>query len=82
MFSMSMTIGTIATTRLSTAAVVQAVQPRFDLPPTTNRSTTVAPPCVLAQNAVTASIARTALFVIGRRSGHVSSPVLRYLPQL
>ena len=44
MFSMSITNGTMATTRLSTAAVVQVVQPRFEPPQTTNLSTVDLPP--------------------------------------
>src|SRR5438093_3915741 len=77
--SISMTAGAIAITRWSTAAVVHVVQPRFDAPETTKRATRFAPPSADAVNAVTASIARTALFVIGRRAGHFSSPVRRYL---
>src|SRR3954471_10679889 len=76
---MSITAGAIAITRESTAAVVHVVHPRFDAPVTTNRLTRLAPPSGVAMNAVTASIARTALLVIGRRAGHFSSPVRRYL---
>ena len=76
---MSITAGAIATTRVSTAAVVQVVQPRFDPPETTKRFTGSAPPSALADHAVTASIARTAALVIGSRSGHFSSPVRRNL---
>src|SRR5215472_15765755 len=67
-----MTVGRIAATRLSRAATVHVVQPRFDAPPTTNLSTMTSPPSGRAQNAVTVSIARTTLFVIGKRSGQVS----------
>ena len=70
--SMSMTAGAMAITRVSTAAVVHVVHPRFEAPETTNRETDWPP---VAANAVMASIARTALFVIGRRAGHFSSPV-------
>jgi hypothetical protein len=77
--SRSITAGASATTRRSTAAVAHAVQPRFEAPDTTKRVTRVDPPAADAANAVTASMARTALFVIGRRAGHFSSPVLRYL---
>src|SRR5687767_3105870 len=76
---MSMTAGAMATTRLSTAAVVQVVQPRFDAPETTNRETFWLPPSADAAKALTASMARTALLVIGSRAGHFSSPVRRYL---
>jgi hypothetical protein len=82
MLSASMTTGASATTRLSTAALSQAVHPRFEAPPTTKRSTVALPPCSLALNAVTVSIARTTLFVMGSCSGQVSSPVRRYLSQL
>ena len=66
-------------TRRSTAAVAHVVQPRFEAPDTTNRRTAWPPASGDAANAVTASIARTALFVIGSRAGHFSSPVRRYL---
>src|SRR5882724_4772837 len=82
MFNMSITNGTIAITRLSTAAVVQVVQPRFDPPQTTNSSTLTFPPSGVAQNDVTVSIARTALLVIGSRAGHLGSPVRRNLSQV
>ena len=74
-----MTIGTMATTRLSTAATLQVVQPRFEPPAATNLSTTTSPPSGLAKKSVTVSIARTTALVIGRRAGHRSSPVRRYL---
>ena len=78
--STSITIGTSATTRRSTAAVVHAVQPRLEAPATTNVSTFAAVPAAgLAQKAVTASIARTTALVIGRRAGQRSSPVRRNL---
>ena len=79
MFSTSITNGAMATTRSSTMAVVQVVQPRFDPPATTKVSTLALPPASLARNSVTASIARTADLVIGKRAGHFSSPVLRNL---
>ena len=79
---MSMTAGAIATTRRSVTAVVHVVHPRFDAPDTTNRVTSLPPPSADAVNAVTASMARTALFVIGRRAGHFSSPVRRNLSQV
>jgi hypothetical protein len=82
MFSRSMTSGTTATTRVSTAAVVHVVHPRFDPPATTKRETVELPPASDAANAVTASIARTALLVMGRRAGHFSSPVRRNLSQV
>src|SRR6266511_449258 len=81
MLSTSITIGMIATTRLSTAAVVHVVQPRLEPPATTNESTFQAPPALLPQNDVTVSMARTALLVMGRRVGQRSSPVRRYLSQ-
>ena len=80
--SRSITAGAIATTRVSTAAVVHVVQPRFEAPETTKRPTRWLPPSADAANAVTASIARTALLVIGRRAGHCSSPVRRNLFQV
>src|SRR5262249_4347834 len=82
MFNRSITIGTIATTRLSTMPVVQVVQPRFEAPATTNLSTVTFPPSLLAQKAVTVSIARTADLVMGRRAGHFSSPVRKNLSQV
>ena len=66
---MSITIGAAAATRLSCAAASQVVQPRFDAPATTNPSTLRCNRS--AQNSVTASIARTALLVIGNSSGQV-----------
>ena len=77
-----MTNGITAATRLSTAAAVHAVQPRFEAPASTNLLTAMPPPAVLRQKAVLASIARTTLLVIGRRAGQVSSPARRYLSQL
>src|SRR5438874_13778836 len=77
--SMSITAGAIAITRRSTAAVVHVVHPRFEPPETTKRVTAPPPPSRDEVKAVTASIARTALLVIGRRAGHRSSPVRRYL---
>ena len=77
-FRTSITIGTIATTRLSTAPVSQVVQPRFDPPATTNLLTGNSPPASLAITAVIVSIARTALLTIGLRAGQVGSPVLKY----
>src|SRR4026208_1191487 len=76
---MSITAGAIAITRESTAAVVHVVHPRLEAPETTNRLTRLFPPSGVAENAVIASIARTALLVMGRRAGHFSSPVRRYL---
>src|SRR6188508_1818006 len=81
-FSISITAGAIATTRVSTAAVVHVVQPRLEAPVTTNRATLLLPPSEDAANWVTASIARTALLVIGSRAGHFSSPVRRNLFQV
>ena len=69
----SITVGMIATTRLSTAPTSQVVQPRFDPPETTNRSTVRRPPASLARNSWTASMARTPLLTIARRTSHVSS---------
>src|ERR1035441_5839508 len=80
-FSTSITVGIIATTRLSAAAVVQVVQPRLDPPATTNPSTFTLPPSALPQKAVTVSRARTAALVIGSRAGHLGSPVRRNLSQ-
>src|ERR1700761_5564798 len=82
MLRRSITKGVIATTRLSVAAVVHVVQPRLEPPATKNFSTSTLPAFSLLQNAVTVSIARTAALVIGRRSGHFSSPVRRYLSQV
>jgi hypothetical protein len=72
-----MTMGTTETTRRSTAAVDQAVQPRLEAPVTTKVSTVARPPSGLARNAVTASMARTAALVMGSRAGQRSSPVRR-----
>src|SRR5438477_4103995 len=82
MFNTSITQGIMAITRLSTAAVVQVVQPRFDPPATTKRSTFTFPPSELAQKVVMVSMARTAALVIGSRAGHLVSPVRRNLSQL
>src|SRR5687767_10041848 len=76
---MSITIGAMAITRLSTAAVVQVVQPRLDPPATMNESIFTLPASGPAQNAITVSMARTALLVMGSRAGHRSSPVRRNL---
>ncbi len=75
-------MGAMATTRLSTAAVVQVVQPRFDPPATMKFATVNLPPASLFMNSWTASIAFTALLVIGRRAGQRSLPVLRNLSQV
>ncbi len=72
-----MTAGAMAITRRSTAAVVQVVHPRFEKPDTTKRRTGCPPPAAEEVKAVTASIARTALLVIGSRAGQRSSPVSR-----
>src|SRR5215469_8325918 len=72
----------MATARLSTAVAVHAVQPLFEAPPSTNLLTARPPPAGLAQKDVIASIARTTLFVIGKRSGQVSSPEIRNFFQL
>src|ERR1051325_10397457 len=76
MLSVSITMGAMATTRGSTAAVVQVVQPRLEAPETT-KVFTVKGVGSLARKSVTASMARTAAFVIGRRAGQKSSPVRR-----
>src|SRR5262252_6199747 len=81
-FRTSITQGIIAITRLSIAAVVQVVQPRFEPPATTNRSTFTLPHSGLPQKAVMVSMARTAALVIGKRAGHFLSPVRRNLSQL
>src|SRR6185503_18352195 len=81
-FSTSMTSGAMATTRRSTAAVVHVVHPRFDAPATTKRDTVTPPPADEALNAVTASMARTALLVIGNWAGQRTSPVSRNLFQV
>ena len=78
---MSITIGAIAMTRSSTIAVVQVVQPRFEPPATTNRSTSLPPPSSVAAKAVIVSIARTAAFVIGSRASQISSSPRRNLSQ-
>ena len=62
-------VGAMAITRRSTAAAAQVVQPRFDAPETTKRATLLPPPSGLAANCVMASMARTALLVIGSRAG-------------
>src|SRR5262245_40425843 len=80
-FSTSMTTGTTATTRRSTAPVSHVVQPRLEPPATTNFFTDVLPPCSLANRAVTVSIARTALLTIAKRGIQVGSPVSMYLIQ-
>src|SRR6185503_11330784 len=82
MLSMSMTNGAMATTRLSTAAVVQVVHPRLEPPATKNLSTFTSPLVWLAQKEVMVSMARTAALVMGRRAGHFSSPVRRNLSQV
>ena len=77
-----MTTGTTAATRLSAAAAVHAVQPRFEAPARTNLPISTPPPAGLRQKPVIVSIARTTLIVIGSRNGQASSPVRRYLFQL
>jgi hypothetical protein len=76
MFSMSMAIGAIATTRVSTAAVSQLVRPRFDSPETTKRSIRWSNSC--SAKLWRASMARRALFTIGNSSGHVGSLLFKY----
>src|SRR5579883_2716809 len=78
----SITIGIIAMTRLSTAAVVQVVHPRFEPPATMNSLTLRLPQSGPEQKSVTVSIARTAALVIGSRAGHLASPVRRNLSQV
>ena len=82
MLRTSITIGAMATTRLSTAAVIQVVQPRFEPPATTNLSIGCLPPSSLAKNASTVSIARTTDLTIGNRAGQRLSPVLMYWSQV
>lgn len=53
--AISMTIGIAPITRLSTAAVVQVVQPRFDAPATTNFSI-LPKPCLRAKSVVASFI--------------------------
>lgn len=80
-----MTIGSAATTRLSTAAVVQVAQPRLLAPLITNFSILGTPEKV-DKKSVTVSLttskhvtykifymARTAAFVIGRRASQLGS---------
>ena len=76
MFSTSITIGATAITRLSTAAVSHAVQPRFDAPDTVNES--IDAPQRSRTMLCIASIARTVLFTIGSSNGQSFSPVFRY----
>jgi len=76
MFKTSITIGATAITRLSTAAVSHAVQPRFDAPDTVKES--IGAPQRSFTMLCIASIARTALFTIGSSSGQSFSPVCRY----
>ena len=77
MFNVSITNGARPTTRLSTAAVNQVVQPRFEAPVTTNPLTSVFHFC--RATSCTASIARTALLTIGNSNGQVGSPVFKCL---
>ena len=70
---MSITAGAMATTRGSTAAVSQVVQPRFDPPETTNLRSS-GNPCSRTASWV-ASMARTADLVIGNCAAHCGSPV-------
>ena len=60
-------------TRLSDAPVSQVVQPRLDAPVTTNPFTDEPHSCVASCSI--ASIALTALFVMGNNSGQRLSPV-------
>ena len=55
----------------------QVVQPRFDPPETTNWSTFRRPPASLARNSWMASMARTPLLTIARRTSQVSSFVVK-----
>ena len=75
MLSRSIENGTMATTRLSTIAVVHVVQPRFEPPQTKNLSIFSLPSSWVPQNEVIVSMARTAALVIGNRAGHLASPV-------
>src|ERR1041385_3990625 len=72
----------IAVTRLSTIAVSQVVQPRFEPPATVKLVTEMLPPCAVAQNALTVSIARIADLAIGSCVGQRVSLVRKYLSQL
>ena len=63
------------------APVSQVVQPRFDAPATTKRSTVYLPPASLAITALTASMARTALFTMALRGSQRGSPAPRYCTQ-
>ena len=67
---------------LSGIGLISNAGARFEAPETTKRFTACPPPAAVVVYAVTASIARTALFVIGRRAGHFSSPVRRNLSQV
>jgi hypothetical protein len=71
-----MTIGTMPTTRLSTAPTSQVVQPRLEPPATTKPSIFSLPSESLAMNSCTAVIAAVPLFTIGRRSSWSGSRVL------
>ena len=78
MFSTSITIGAMATMRLSpVAAAIHVVQPRFDTPFTTNRSTALAVRRCAASS-LTASMALSALLAMGKSRGHDVSPVFWY----
>jgi hypothetical protein len=73
MSSMSKTIGAIPATRLSRLApTIHVVHPRLLAPVTTKRLMGFAPALVTSS---TASIARTALWVMGNNNGQVASPV-------
>src|SRR5215216_551796 len=67
-------------TRLSAAAVSQLVQPRLLAPVTTNFVTGVFHSFVVYSPM--ASIALTALLVIGKSKGQLASPVSRYLTKV
>ncbi len=69
-----MTIGAIALTRGSPAAVSQLVQPRFDPPVMRKLSTGSFHSCLL--NSCKASMALTTLLTMGNSSGQFSSLVL------
>ena len=74
-----MEAGTMALTRLSTAAVSQVVQPRLE-PPITRKSRIDLPRS--ARKIWMVSIARTAALVIARCTAHSGSPVSSALSRL
>ena len=75
MLSRLLTTGMTAATRVSTAAVNQAVQPRLEAPLTMNLLMYLPPPPLLPTKATVAFMHATTALTIGNCTGQFESPV-------